>query len=44
MDPATGRPFYYAPDGDAATLWAPLPPGGPNHPSYEIHYVLKLAR
>jgi len=44
LDPATGRPFLYAFDGNAATLTAPLPPGAPNHWSYKINYVLKLAK
>jgi hypothetical protein len=44
IDPATGKPFHYAPSVDSAMLWAPLLPGGPNHPSYEIHYVLRLAK
>jgi hypothetical protein len=44
LDPATGKPFHYMVDGDSATLSAPLPPGGPQHPSYMIRYALKLAR
>jgi hypothetical protein len=44
LDPATGKPFVYKVDGDSATLTAPVPPGGPNHPSYKINYLLKLAR
>ncbi|WP_406697407.1 hypothetical protein V5E97_00975 [Singulisphaera sp. Ch08] len=43
-DPATGNPFVYKVQGDTATLTAPVPPGGPNHPSYTIDYLLKLAR
>ena len=44
LDPATGKPFAYSVDGDSATLSAPLPPGGPDHPSYRIRYSMKLAR
>jgi hypothetical protein len=43
-DPATGRPFVYKVDGDTATLSAPVPPGAPDHWSYKINYVLKLAK
>ena len=32
LDPATGKPFVYKVDGDSATLSAPVPPGGPDHP------------
>ena len=42
LDPATGHPFIYEVVGDSATLSAPLPPGGHNHPSHAIRYVLKL--
>lgn len=42
-DPATGQSFVYQVHGDTATLTAPVPPGGPNHPSYTIDYLLKLA-
>jgi len=38
LDPATGKLFYY----DAATLSAPVPPGGFDHPSNRILYTLKL--
>lgn len=41
-DPATGQPFVYRVHGDTATLTAPVPPGGPNHPAYTIDYLLKL--
>jgi hypothetical protein len=44
LDPATGKPFAYRLDGDSATLTAPLPPGAPDHPSYQLNYVLKLAK
>ncbi|MDR3639668.1 MAG: hypothetical protein P4L84_38060 [Isosphaeraceae bacterium] len=44
IDPLTGKLFSYSVDGDSATLSAPLPPGGPNHPNYALRYVLKLAR
>ena len=44
LDPATGKPFDYKVEGDSATLSAPLPPGAPDHPSYQIRYVLKPAR
>jgi hypothetical protein len=44
LDPATGTPFVYKLDADSATLSAPVPPGGPKHRSYAIHYVLKLAK
>jgi hypothetical protein len=44
VDPATGKPFDYKVDGDSATLSAPVPPGGPDHPSYAIRYTLKPAR
>lgn len=43
-DPATGQPFVYRVHGDTATLTAPIPPGGPNHPAYLIDYLLKPAR
>ena len=44
IDLATGKPFEYKVDGDSATLSGPVLPGGPNHPSYAIRYVLKSAR
>lgn len=44
LDPVNGKAFQYTHDGDSATLFAPLPPGGPNHPFYMIHYRLRLAR
>jgi hypothetical protein len=44
FDVLTGKPFSYTMDGDHAVLTAPSPPGGPDHPSYRIHFVLKLAR
>ncbi len=44
LDPATGEPFAYEVAGDSAILSAPIPPGGPNHPSFQIRYVLKPAR
>jgi hypothetical protein len=44
IDPMTGQPFGYRVDGDHATLTAPYAPGAPRHPSYAIHYELKLAR
>lgn len=43
IDPATGKPFFYKLEGNLATLSAPVPPGAPEHPSYRIHYALKLA-
>lgn len=43
LDPATGQPFVYQAHGNTATLKAPAPPGGPNHPFYTIDYLLKLA-
>jgi hypothetical protein len=44
LDPATGKPFVYELGGGSATLSAPVPPGGPDHPSYAIRYELKPAR
>ncbi len=44
LDLATGRPFSYKVDGDSATLSAPVPPGGPDHPSYAIRYSLRPAK
>ena len=44
IDIATGKPFVYQVEGDSATLSAPVPPGAPDHPSYAIRFVLKLAR
>lgn len=44
LDIATGKPFTYKLDGDSATLAGPVPPGGPDHPTYAINYLLKLAR
>jgi hypothetical protein len=44
VDPLTGKPFTYEENGYEATLSAPAPPGGPDHPSYKIHYVLKFAK
>ncbi len=43
-DAATGRPFGYKVDGDRAVIWAPAPPGGPDHPLHRINYELKLTR
>ncbi len=43
-DVATGKPFEYKLDGDSATLSAPVLPGGPDHPSFAIRYILKPAR
>ncbi|MFO0909743.1 MAG: hypothetical protein U0794_15580 [Isosphaeraceae bacterium] len=45
LDPATGKPFEYerAADGKSAQLKAPVIPGGPNHPSFALHYNLRLA-
>jgi hypothetical protein len=42
IDVLTGKPFTYQVEGDTATLSAP-PPSGYSHPSFRIHYVLKLA-
>ena len=44
IDPATGKAFTYAAEGDTATLSAPMLAGGPNASQYAIRYVLKLAR
>jgi hypothetical protein len=44
LDPATGKPFSYAADGEGATLTAPAPPGAPARAGYNIDYVLRLAR
>jgi hypothetical protein len=44
IDPATGKPFEYALDGETATLSAPLPQGSPEHPAYRVRYVLKMSR
>ena len=44
LDPITGHPFSYERKGDSATLSAPFPPGGPNHPTYAIHYLLTLVK
>ena len=45
LDPATGQPFAYGKvDDTTATLSAPVPPGAPDHPTYQIRYELKLAR
>ena len=38
----TGKPFAYQVEGDTATLSAPAPLGF-THPSFKVHYVLKLA-
>ena len=43
LDPATNEPFGYEVDGETATLTAPTIPGGPDHPTSRIHYVLRLA-
>jgi hypothetical protein len=43
-DTATGKPFKYTVDGDRAVIWAPAPPGGPDHPLHRINYELKLTR
>ncbi len=43
-DIASGKPFDYQVNGDSATLSAPIPPGAPDHPSFGLRYVLKLAR
>ena len=43
LDLATGKPFEYKTDGRTATLSAPYFAGGPRHPSYAIHFELKLA-
>ncbi|WZO95803.1 hypothetical protein EP7_002773 [Isosphaeraceae bacterium EP7] len=44
IDVISGKPFSYAVNGDTATLSAPVPPGGPNHPAYSINYLIKLAK
>jgi hypothetical protein len=44
IDPATGKPFEYALDGETATLSAPLPQGSPEHPAYRVRYVLKMSK
>lgn len=44
IDPATGKPFIYRVNGGIATLSAPLIPGGPDHPSFKLHYELRLAK
>lgn len=42
LDPATGQPFHYKADGHTATLFAPPPPGGPDHPFYILNITLRL--
>ena len=44
LDIATGKPFEYRVEGDRATISAPSPPGGVDHPLHRINYELKLTR
>ncbi|GIW88098.1 MAG: hypothetical protein KatS3mg108_2422 [Isosphaeraceae bacterium] len=43
LDPATGQPFVYRLQDKTAQLSAPIPSGAPDHPSYEVRFILKLA-
>jgi len=44
LDSATGKPFEYKVGDDSAMLTAPIFPGAPNHPAFEIRYELKPVR
>ena len=44
LDPASGKPFHYELKGDTAVLTSDSPPGFPDHPSFKINYILKLAK
>ena len=44
IDPATGKPFSYAVNGDSAILTGPTPPGWPDHPTSTIRYQLKMSK
>ena len=44
LDPMTGRPFEYWVEGGRAFLSAPNVPPTSLHPSFGLHYELKLAR
>ncbi len=44
IDPMTGKPFEYKVEGDRAFLSAPSAPAAYRHPSFGLHYELKLAR
>jgi hypothetical protein len=44
IDPATGKPFAYTVSGATATLSGPVPPDGPDHPSYRLSYELTLPK
>ena len=44
IDPALGKPFEYKLTATGATLFAPAPPGVPDHPTSKILYELKLAK
>ncbi len=44
IDCATGKPFEYKVVDKVATLFGPIVPGGPDHPTYAILYEIKIAK